>query len=317
MVNTSDIIDGTPYNPEHFVLNCRGRELDCRPFQSHGAGVMGILNVTPDSFSDGGRYLEREDALRRTEAMLEAGADIIDVGGESTRPAGSVYGEGAPQVEADEERRRILPVIEAITDRFPEVIISVDTYKPIVARDALEAGASIVNDVTGLRRGSELAEVAAAHDAPVVVMHSVGEPGELTHASEYTNVVAEVKESLRRSVATAEAAGVNDIIVDAGFGFGKSVEDNLRLMGASTEFLALDRPVLVGISRKSTVGAVLGSSEHPRPVDERLFGSLGVTAVAVLRGASIVRTHDVRATSDMLRTLGATVSSYKPTEDLP
>ena len=316
MADTADIIDATAYNPEHFVLNCRGRKLDCRPFQAFGARVMGILNVTPDSFSDGGQYLEREDALRRAEQMLEGGADIIDVGGESTRPAGSVYGAGAPQVEANEERRRVLPVIEAITERFPEAIISVDTYKPAVARDALEAGAAIVNDVTGLRHGSEVAETAGAYGAPVVVMHSVGEPGGLTHAADYGDVVIEVKESLRTSVAAAEGAGVDDIIVDPGFGFGKSVEDNLRLMGAAGELLALDRPVMVGISRKSSVGTVLGSPENPRPVDQRLFGSLGITAVAVLHGASIVRTHDVQETTDMLHALGATVSSYKATEDL-
>lgn len=310
MSDTADIIADPAYSSEHFVVSCRGRTLDCRPFESFGARVMGILNVTPDSFSDGGRFFDPDDALRRTEEMLEEGADLIDIGGESTRPAGSVYGEGAPQVEADEERRRILPVIEAISRRFPEVIISVDTYKAPVARDALEAGGSIINDVTGLRYGSDLASVAARYDAPVVVMHSLGRPGEMSHAAEYDNVVPAVRESLRTSVTKAEAAGVSDIVIDPGFGFGKRTEDNLRLMAAAHEFLTLDRPLLVGVSRKSTVGAILGSPENPRPVHERLFGSLGVTAAAVLRGASIVRTHDVQATVDMLRALGATVSSY-------
>lgn len=272
---------------------------------------MGVLNVTPDSFSDGGLFLERDDALRRTEVMLEEGASIIDVGGESSRPAGSVYGEGAPQVNADEERARILPVIEAVSERFPEVIISVDTYKPEVARDALEAGAAIINDITGLRYGPELAGVAASYGAPVVVMHSRGRPGEMPHAEEYPDVVATVKESLERSLQKAVKAGVEDVVVDPGFGFGKTVRDNLRLIAASGEFLTLGRPVLIGISRKSTIGAVLGSQDDPAPVDERLFGTLGATAVGVMRGASIVRTHDVRSTVEMLKVLGTTVSTYK------
>jgi dihydropteroate synthase len=315
MPDITTVLENTEYDPEHFILNCRGREMDCRPSQPGGARVMGILNVTPDSFSDGGRYLDPSDALRRTEEMLEHGADLIDVGGESSRPAGSVYGEGAPQVAADEERQRILPVIEAITEQFPEAIISVDTYKAAVARDALQAGAAIINDITGLRYGAELAEVAAAHEAPMIVMHSVGRPGEMSHAAGYDDVIGTVKSSLRASVETAETAGVEGIVVDPGFGFGKTVGDNLRLMAAIPEFLALDRPVVVGISRKSTVGVVRGSSDGPKPVDERLFGSLGITAVAVLRGASIVRTHDVRETTEMLRALGATVSSFKATEN--
>lgn len=293
------------FDPARFVLDCRGRLLDLRPGQAHGAHVMGILNVTPDSFSDGGRFLDPDAALRQAEAMVEAGAAIIDVGGESTRPRGAVYGAGAVAVEASEERARVLPVIEAVVRRFPEVLVSVDTYKPEVARAALEAGAHLVNDVTGLRFTAETAEVAAAFGAPLVVMHSLGLPGEMPHEHHYDDVVADVRAFLAAAVQKAEAAGVRHVVVDPGFGFGKSVAENLRLVGEVQAFLSLDRPVLIGVSRKSTIGAVLGAPGQPAPVGERLYGSLGATAVAVLRGATLVRTHDVRPTVELLRVLAA------------
>jgi dihydropteroate synthase len=297
-----------PPLPDPFIIDCRGRPLDARPGRAH---VMGILNVTPDSFSDGGRHFGPDAALRRTEAMLKEGAVLIDVGGESTRPRGSVYGEGAAVVDAEEEKRRVLPVVEAIVARFPEALISVDTYKADVAEAALEAGAHVVNDVTGLRDGDGTARAAARHGAPLVVMHALGRPGAMPHSHTYGDVVEDVKASLAASVRTAEAAGVRDVVVDPGFGFGKSAEENLRLMGRLDAFLDLGRPVLIGISRKSTIGAVLGSKENPAPVGERLFGTLGATAVAVLRGASIVRTHDVRATADFLRVLTATAEAAR------
>ena len=307
----------SPRVPDPFLLDCRGRRLDGRPGRAH---VMGILNVTPDSFSDGGQVfgssLDLDAALRRTETMLEEGAALIDIGGESTRPRGSVYGEGAARVSADDEQRRVLPVIEAVAAQFPEALISVDTYKPAVATAALEAGAHLVNDVTGLRSGEGTARAAARFGAPLVVMHALGEPGAMPHAHTYDDVIGEVKASLADSVCTAEAAGVRDVIVDPGFGFGKSVEEYLRLIGGLDAFLSLGRPVLVGISRKSTIGAVLGRPGEPVPVDERLFGTLGATAVAVLRGASIIRTHDVRATAEMLRVLTATVDAAALTVDM-
>lgn len=296
----------------HFVLDCRGRKLDCTPGIEQGAHVMGILNVTPDSFSDGGRYVDLDAALGRVEDMLEEGAAIIDVGGESTRPRGSVYGEGAALVPADEERRRVVPVIEAIASRFPDALISIDTYKPDVARAALDAGAHLVNDVTGLRNGPELAVIAASFGAPVIVMHSLGSPGEMPHEHRYEDVVEEVAASLEGSMHTAEAAGVRQVVLDPGFGFGKSIAENLRVVNGVDRFLQLNRPVLVGLSRKSTIGAVLGSREHPAPVDQRLYGTLGATAVAVLRGATIVRTHDVRPTVELLRVLAATAASSIP-----
>lgn len=266
---------------------------------------MGILNVTPDSFSDGGDFLDLDDALRRAEAMLEEGAVLIDIGGESSRPRGAVYGDGAEPVGLDEELRRVLPVVEALAVRLPEALLSLDTYKPEVAEATLDAGAHLINDITGLRYGDGTARAAARAGAPLVVMHSLGQPGSMPHDHTYTDVVAEVAASLTDSVRTAEAAGVRDVVVDPGFGFGKSVAENLRLIGRVDALLPVGRPVLVGISRKSTVGAVLGSPAHPTPVDERLFGTLGMTAAAVLGGASIVRTHDVRATVEMLRGLAA------------
>ncbi len=294
---------------ERFVLDCCGRRLDCRPGQPMGAHVMGILNVTPDSFSDGGAFLKKDDALRRAEQMLEEGTAIIDIGGEPTRPRGAVYGEGPARAAADEERRRVLPVVEAVARRFPEALLSVDTYKPSVAEAALEAGAHLVNDITGLRLHPEMAAVCARHGAPLVVMHSVGRPGELTHAQPFGDVVAEVKAALAEAVHVAAGAGVRHVAVDPGFGFGKSVHENLRLVGEVDALLEIGRPVLVGLSRKSTIGTVLATAEAPAPVGERLYGTLGATAVAVLRGATLVRTHDVRPTVECLRVLAATCAA--------
>lgn len=296
----------TPYPADRFVLDCRGRTLDCRPGLDQGAHVMGILNVTPDSFSDGGEFLALDDALRRTETMLEEGAVLIDVGGESSRPRGSVYGEGADTVAADAEKHRVLPVIEGIVKRFPEALISVDTYKPDVARATLEAGAHIINDITGLRYYPEMATVCAEAGAPLIVMHSLGRPGAMPHEHAYDDVVDDVRASLEQSVRTADEAGVRHVVVDPGFGFGKTVAENLRLIAETDVFLGLGRPVLVGISRKSTIGAVLGRPDAPAPIGERLYGTLGATAVAVLRGATIVRTHDVRPTVELLHVIGTT-----------
>ena len=298
-------------SPSGFVLALPGgRTLDLTPFAGplaeRGAHVMGILNVTPDSFSDGGRFLALDDALRQAEAMLNEGATLLDVGGESTRPRGAAYGAGAEPVSEDEEKRRVVPVVEALARRFPEALVSVDTYKPGVAAAALGAGAHVVNDVTGLRLYPGMADVCAAFGAPLIVMHSTGVPGEAPPMLPDAGVVEAVVAGLRASVRVAHAAGVAGVVVDAGFGFGKTAAGNLRLVGATGRLLAeLGRPVLVGVSRKSTIGAVLGTAGAPAPVEARLFGTLGATAVAVLRGATLVRTHDVRATAEMLRVLAA------------
>lgn len=288
-----------------------GRTLCCTPFTDalaeQGAYVMGILNITPDSFSDGGRFLLRDAALRRAEEMVREGTTFIDVGGESTRPAGSAYGTGAPALSEAEECDRVIPVIEAIAHAFPNVFISVDTYKSGVARAALAAGAHMVNDVTGLRSDPTLADVAAEAGAPLVVMHAVGAPGAFVHELEHTDVVSDVAQSLLLARDEAYGRGVRNVVVDAGFGFGKTPHDNLRLMGQTAQIRAVTGcPVLVGISRKSTISKMLGSADHPVPVQERLFGTLGVTAVAVLEGATLVRTHDVRPTVEFLRLLAQT-----------
>lgn len=291
------------------LLQCQGRVLDCRPGQPHGAHVMGILNVTPDSFSDGGQFQSVAAALHRAEQMLAEGAAIVDVGGESTRPRGTAYGAGATLVAADEEKRRVLPVIEALSARFPEAILSIDTWKPEVARAALEAGASLINDVTGLRLHPEMAAVAATFGAPLIVMHSLGIPGQMPHLHTYTDVVADVRAALAASLRTAEAAGVGDLVVDPGFGFGKTPAENLRLLASLDQIASLGRPVLVGLSRKHTIGVVLGTPDQPVPVEQRLYGTLGATAVAVLRGATLVRTHDVRPTVELLRAVGAVIAA--------
>ncbi len=292
--------DPSSFPSEQFVLDCRGQPLDCRPGQPHGAHVMGILNTTPDSFSDGGEFVAVDDAVSRAAEMLSEGAAIIDVGGESTRP-------GADPVSLEEELDRVVPVVEAIANRFPEALISVDTYKPEVARATLEAGAHLINDVTGLRHFPETADVAAAYGSPLVLMHSVEEPGALTTTATYDDVTGDVESSLQSSLSIAEEAGVRHVVTDPGFGFGKTVDDNLRLLNTVDQLLEIGRPVLVGISRKSTIGALLGTDDAPAPVGDRLFGSLGATAVAVMRGATLVRTHDVGPTVEFLSVLGRTL----------
>lgn len=291
------------------TLDCRGISLPCATIRQGVPAVMGVLNITPDSFSDGGRYMDIDAALRRVEEMVDEGAAVVDVGGESTRPRGAAYGEGALTVDSEEERRRVVPVIKAIVERFPRLVISVDTYKSDVANDALEAGAHIVNDVTGLRQSPAAAEEAARVGAAMVVMHALGRPGELPHEYSYDDVRREVCGSLARSVAVARAAGVRSVAVDPGFGFGKTPSDNLRLLNQMDCLKELGCPILVGISRKSTIGSILERDNMPRAADDRLFGTLGATAIAVLNGASIVRTHDVGPTIDFLRLMHATLTA--------
>jgi dihydropteroate synthase len=243
---------------------------------------MGIVNATPDSFSDGGRYLALADAVAGAERMAEEGADLIDLGGESTRP-------GAPAVAVDEEIRRIVPVLERLRARGFRLPISVDTSKGDVARAALGAGADIVNDVRGGEDPRLLAVVAAA-GAPLVLMHSRGAAGDLQRAV-YRDVVADVVDELRAAILRAEAGGVapGGIVIDPGLGFSKTAGQNLALLRRLDALRALGRPLLVGPSRKSFIGAVTGA-----PVDERLAGTLAAVTACVLAGVEIVRVHDVR-----------------------
>ncbi|MDE2732683.1 MAG: dihydropteroate synthase [Bacteroidota bacterium] len=295
-------------NSRHLIISCRGQRIDC------GAGpvVMGILNVTPDSFYDGGRYMKVADAVRRARAMAMAGAQIIDIGGASSRPAGRIYGKGAELLTEEEEARRVLPVVRAVADAVPQVVLSIDTYRLPVAEAALDAGAHMLNDITGLRAAPGLAALAGAAEAPLVVMHAIGLPGSMPHEHAYARVEETVYRFLDGAVEQARATGVRDVIVDPGFGFGKSFHDNLRLLNRLNHLAPLNCPIMVGISRKSTIGAAIATGDEPAPVQDRLGGTLGATAVAVLRGAHIVRTHDVKPTVDMLRVLDLIVRQDHP-----
>ena len=258
---------------------------------------MGVLNVTPDSFSDGGRFTDLEAALVQAERMAKAGAAIIDVGGESSRP-------GAVAVSVQAEIDRVMPVIEAIAERL-DVPVSIDTSKPGVMREAVAAGASMINDVCALRREGAL-EQAAGLDVAVCLMHMQGEPRTMQEHPRYGDVTAEVTEFLAGRVAACTGSGIarDRITVDPGFGFGKTAEHNLELLSGLRRLLALELPLTVGLSRKSTLGKLTG-----RPVDERMPAGLAAAVLAVERGAHIVRTHDVGPTVDAIRVAGAVMQS--------
>jgi dihydropteroate synthase len=274
--------------PSRYLLCGRHRLALDRPL------VMGVLNVTPDSFSDGGRHLDPAAALDRAQRMIDAGADLIDVGGESTRPGAAPTPEGL-------ELERVIPLIEALAASGTPV--SADTRKSGVMRAAIGAGAGMINDVSALRDAGALEAIAGA-TAPVAVclMHMRGEPATMQRAPDYADVVGEVGAFLGQRAAACEAAGIarERIVVDPGFGFGKTLEHNLDLLRRLPEIVALGYPVLVGLSRKSTIGVLTG-----RDVEERAVGSVAAALAAVARGASIVRAHDVRETVDALKVWSA------------
>lgn len=255
--------------------------------------VMGILNVTPDSFSDGGRFNRLDEALRHAAAMTAAGATLIDVGGESTRP-------GALPVSEAEELERVVPVVERIA-RELDVVVSVDTSTAAVMREAAAAGAGLLNDVRSLQRPGAL-QAAAQSGLPVCLMHMRGEPGTMQDDPSYADIHAEVHDFLLERMAVCEAAGIarERIVLDPGFGFAKTLEHNLRLFQQLQRLHALGRPLLVGVSRKSMIGKVLD-----REVDQRLPGSLALAALAVAKGAQIIRVHDVAETVDVVRMIAA------------
>ncbi len=274
------------------LLDCAGKRLDLA-----GPVVMGVLNVTPDSFSDGGRYLKLDDARRRAEAMAAEGAAIIDIGGESTRP-------GAAAVSIQEELDRVLPLVERLSGALA-VPISVDTSKPELMRAAVAAGAGLINDVRALRAPGAL-EAAAAAGVPVCLMHMRGEPGDMQHAPRYDEVVTEVRDFLAERLRLCEAAGIprERILVDPGFGFGKSLAHNLSLLRHLDRFLDLAAGVLIGVSRKSMIGALLDA-----PAGERLSGSLAAAVIAAWQGARVIRAHDVRETVQALRVCAAAAAA--------
>ena len=263
------------------LLRLRSRDIDLE----QKVVVMGILNVTPDSFYDGGRYTGEDEALARAEEMIGEGADIIDVGGESVRP-------GVDPIGLDEELGRVIPVIEKIKRQF-SIPICVDTYKAEVARQAIEEGAEMVNDISALRFDPDLRKIVAGYGVPVVLMHIKGTPKTMQDNPRYGSLMEEIVSYLDSSIKLAEEAGADGrgIIVDPGIGFGKTTAHNLEILRRLEELASLGKPILVGLSRKSFIGNVLGL-----PQEERLEGGLAATCIAVWRGARLVRTHDVSPT---------------------
>ena len=250
--------------------------------------IMGVLNTTPDSFSDGGKFDTLDKAVAQARQMIASGADILDIGGESTRP-------GSQAVDEQQEIARTIPLITAIR-QFSAIPISIDTNKSAVMRAAVDAGADIINSIWALRLGDSL-QVAAELDVPVCLMHMQGTPDTMQQNPSYQNVVAEVLEFLQARIDAAVTAGIaaHNIIVDPGFGFGKTLEHNLLLLRSLSEFRKLGVQVLVGMSRKGMIGAILG-----KPADQRLYGSLSVAVISAMQGADIVRVHDVAETAEAL-----------------
>ena len=281
----------------NYRLQCRDRELDL----TGKAKIMGVLNTTPDSFFDGGRLGDvsrsagTDSAVKRALEMVAEGADIIDVGGESTRP-------GAQKVDAEEEIRRTVPVIRELRKQS-DVLISIDTYKSPVAEQALLAGAQIVNDVSGFSFDPALAEVCKRYNAAPFLMHTTGRPESMKWShqinTEATGIVSRVTKDLRASLQNAEKHGVVNILLDPGFGFGKSVAENYTLLAGLSDLQILERPLVVGLSRKSFLGAALQNPGQPLPPPEdRLTATIAANTIAVLNGASVLRTHDIREAAE-------------------
>ncbi len=261
-------------------MNCRGKTLTLGE-RTH---VMGILNVTPDSFSDGGRFLDVQQAVDHAKLMIAEGATLVDIGGESSRP-------GATPISTTEELTRVLPVVRAVADAL-DVVISIDTSKAEVAQKALAAGAHIVNDITALHGDTEMVSVVAKMDAGLILMHMKGTPRTMQQAPQYADVVRDVRAALSQSVQFAEAQGVapERIIIDPGIGFGKTTEHNIELLKRLSEFRLLKKPLLIGTSRKSFIGNILDA-----PINERTEGTVATVCWAITHGADIVRVHDVKA----------------------
>lgn len=246
---------------------------------------MGILNVTPDSFSDGGLYFSKNKAVDHALRMQDEGADIIDIGGESTRP-------GAEVISIKEEIRRVVPVIEALQKKNIKIPLSIDTYKSAAAKAAIEAGASVVNDISGLKFDRRMPEVVSEHQVPVVIMHIKGTPRNMQKNPAYTALIPEIMDYLREGIEIALNAGISDdkIIIDPGIGFGKTVGHNLEIIRHLNEFTGFEKPVLLGPSRKSFIGRVLGGL----PAAERLEGTASAVAIGIFNGANIIRVHDIK-----------------------
>jgi dihydropteroate synthase len=265
----------------------------------HQTLVMGILNVTPDSFSDGGCYLDVEQAIEHARDLIEEGADILDIGGESTRP-------GSDRLSLEEELRRVVPVIKAIR-QFSPIPISVDTYRSQTAEAAIQAGANLINDISALRFDERMKHVAAEAKVPVILMHMLGEPKTMQQDPVYRDVMGEIVQFLQERIAVAVAAGVDEqaLWVDPGIGFGKKIEHNIEILRRLGELKTLHKPILVGTSRKFFLGALV--SDPPLPPGDRREGTLASNVISVLNGADIVRVHDVQAIKRALRVVDAVV----------
>jgi dihydropteroate synthase len=280
----------------HYSIRCQKRIL---PLGKRTL-LMGVLNVTPDSFSDGGLFFDKEKAISHALRMVEGGADIIDIGGESTRP-------GSKPLEIEEELRRVIPVIESLAKEV-DVPLSIDTYKSTVAQRAIEAGAEIINDISGLHFDPSLAKVAAKNDTPLILMHIRGTPETMQKGVHYDSLFSEILQCLKESIQRAESTGLDprQIIIDPGIGFGKTAEDNLLIIKNLYEFRILGKPILLGTSRKSFIGKILNTE-----VGDRLEGTLSSIAISVLNGAHIIRSHDVLqakkaiAVADAIRLAGS------------
>jgi dihydropteroate synthase len=254
------------------------------------AHIMGILNCTPDSFSDGGQFSTTELALNRIEEMVDEGATFIDVGGESTRP-------GSDPVSVDEELRRITPVLRDAIPRFPNTTFSIDTTKYEVAKAALDLGVHYVNDVSGLRKEPRFTDLCATYNAGLILMHSIGDPKNMQENPQYSDVVAEVRDYLINAAEIAQKAGISAIVIDPGIGFGKTLDHNTALLKGLHQFTETGFPVLIGVSRKSMVGQILGN----RPTGGRLAGTIAAHYFALQKGANILRVHDVQEAHDSLQ----------------
>jgi len=257
--------------------------------------IMGILNITPDSFSDGGRHFDRATAVEQGFRMVEDGADIIDIGGESTRP-------GSEPVSVDEELRRTIPVIEELAKKI-SVPLSIDTYKAEVAQKALDAGASIINDISGLRFDPEMPKVVAKFNVPVVIMHIKGKPKDMQQNPVYEALIPEIMDYFRISIRLAKKFGIREdlMVLDPGIGFGKTFDHNLELLNNLEQLTLLEKPLLIGPSRKAFIGKILGDA----PATERLEGTAAAVAVSIMKGANIIRVHDVKEMAKVARVVDA------------
>ena len=264
--------------------------------------IMGILNVTPDSFSDGGKFYDTGQAVQHALQMVDEGADMIDIGGESTRP-------GAEPVSVEEEMARVIPVIEAVRQQS-NVLISVDTYKSTIAQKALEAGADMINDISGAQFDSRMLNVVKEADCPLIIMHIKGTPRDMQKNPYYDDVIGEIYAYFEDRLGALSDAGIDKVAIDPGIGFGKRIGDNLQLLRDLKDFTFLNKPILIGTSRKSFIGAVL-----QKETDQRLFGSLATQVLAVQNGAHIVRVHDVAATKDVLKMQQAIIRGSIPEEN--